>query len=51
MDEYAISMIEKRRIAKENKNYEEADRIRDELLEKGIKLIDGREGTTYELLK
>ena len=51
LDEYAISMIEKRRIAKENKNYEEADRIRDELLEKGIKLIDGREGTTYELLK
>ena len=27
-----------------------ADRIRDELLSKGIKLIDTREGTTYELL-
>lgn len=51
LDEYAISMIEKRRIAKENKNYEEADRIRDELLEKGIKLIDSRDGTTYEILK
>ncbi len=51
LDDYALSMIEKRKIAKENKNYEEADRIRDELLEKGIKLIDGREGTTYELLK
>lgn len=51
LDDYALSMIEKRKIAKENKNYEEADRIRDELLEKGIKLIDGREGTTYELSK
>lgn len=51
LDDYALSMIEKRKIAKENKNYEEADRIRDELLEKGIKLIDSREGTTYELLK
>lgn len=51
LDDYALSMIEKRKIAKENKNYEEADRIRDELLEKGIKLIDSREGTTYEILK
>ena len=51
LDEYAISMIEKRRLAKENKNYEEADRIRDELLEKGIRLIDSRDGTTYEVLK
>lgn len=51
LDDYALSMIEKRKISKENKNYEEADRIRDELLEKGIKLIDSREGTTYEILK
>ena len=51
LDDYALSMIEKRKIAKENKNYEEADRIRDELLEKGIKLIDSREWTTYELFK
>ncbi len=51
LDEYALSMINLRKIAKENKDYEEADRIRDELLEKGIKLIDGRDGTTYEILK
>ena len=44
-------MIEKRKIAKEMKDYNEADRIRDELLEKGIQLIDGRDGTTYEILK
>lgn len=51
LDEYALSMIEKRRLAKENKNYEEADKIRDELLKKGIRLIDSRDGTTYEVLK
>lgn len=42
--------IELRNLAKKNKNYQEADRIRNELLEKGIKLIDGRNGTTYEII-
>lgn len=51
LDEYALSMIEQRNVAKENKNYEEADRIRDELLEKGIRLIDGRDGTHYEFVE
>lgn len=51
LDEYALSMIEKRRLAKENKDYDLADKIRDELLEKGIRLIDSRDGTTYEILK
>lgn len=51
LDEYALSMIEQRNIAKENKDYGEADRIRDELLEKGIRLIDGRDGTNYEFVK
>ena len=36
--------------AKKSKNYELADRIRDELLEKGIKLIDTRDGTSYEFI-
>ena len=43
--------IKERQEAKEAKNYEEADKIRDELLKKGIRLIDTREGTTYEILK
>ena len=36
--------------AKANKDFARADAIRDELLEKGVKLIDSREGTTYELI-
>ena len=42
-------MIEKRAAAKKEKNYAEADRIRAELLEKGITLIDTKEGTKYEI--
>ena len=33
---------------KQEKNFILADQIRTELLEKGIKLIDSRDGTTYE---
>jgi len=49
-DSYILGEIERRNIAKQNKDYKLADKIRDNLLEKGIKLIDGRDGTTYELL-
>ena len=42
--------IEERNQAKKDKDYAKADQIRNELLEKGIKLIDSREGTTYELV-
>ncbi len=42
--------IEERNQAKKDKDYVKADQIRNELLEKGIKLIDSREGTTYELI-
>ena len=44
-------LIAKRNLAKQNKDYAESDRIRDELLNRGIKLIDTREGTTFEILK
>ena len=44
-------LINKRTEAKKNKNFEEADRIRNHLLEKGIKLIDTRDGTSYEFIK
>ena len=46
---YVKEMIEKRTIAKKNKDYDEADRIRKELEGKGIELIDTREGTTYKI--
>lgn len=44
---YINKMIEKRNIAKANKDYETSDKIRDELLNKGIVLKDTREGTIY----
>ena len=49
LDSYVKEMIEKRALAKKNKDYEEADKIRKELLDKGIELIDTREGTTYKI--
>jgi cysteinyl-tRNA synthetase len=50
LEEEILSKIEERNEAKKNKNFEKADSIRNELLEKGIKLIDSREGTTYEII-
>lgn len=50
MEEYINDMIEKRNTAKQNKEYDIADKIRSELYEKGILLKDSREGTTYEIL-
>ena len=47
---YINENIERRKIAKLNKDYELADSIRKELLEKGIVLKDTREGTTFEVL-
>ena len=47
--EYINSKIELRNEAKKNKDYNLSDKIRDELLEKGIVLKDTREGTTYEI--
>ena len=51
LDDDIQSMVEEkikeRNQAKENKNYELADSIRDELLSNGIKLIDTKDGTTY----
>ena len=45
-----LQKIEERKLAKKDKNFALADKIREDLLEKGIKLIDTREGTTYEIL-
>ena len=41
------AMIEDRASARKTRNFAEADRIRDELQEKGIILDDSREGTTW----
>ena len=50
LEKYILSKIEERNQAKKDKDYTKADAIRDELLEKNIKLIDSRDGTTYEIL-
>lgn len=45
---YVEGKIEERKQAKKEKDFAKADKIRDELLEKGIVLKDTREGTTWE---
>lgn len=50
LEEEVKQKIKEREEAKQLKNYELADRIREELLGKGIKLIDTREGTIYEFV-
>ncbi len=47
--DYIMSKIELRNNAKKNKDYEFADKIRNELLSEGIVLVDTREGTTYKM--
>ena len=49
-EEEILALIEKRNEAKKNKDYDLADSIRNELLDKGIELVDTREGTTYKLI-
>ena len=48
-DTWILELIEKRKEAKANKDYALADQIRNELLEKGVELLDTREGTTYKI--
>ena len=47
--DYIMSKIKLRNEAKKNKDYELADKIRNELLKEGIVLVDTREGTTYKM--
>ena len=50
LEQYILSKIDERNQAKKDKNYDLADSIRNELLDKNIRLIDSRDGTTYEIL-
>ena len=45
-----LKKIEERKEAKKNKDFVLADKIRDELFDQGIQLIDSREGTTYKII-
>ncbi len=49
-DAEIMALIEKRAEAKKNKDFELADSIRADLYQKGIELVDTREGTTYKIV-
>ena len=49
LEKYVLEQIELRKAAKKEKNFAEADRIRAELLEKGIVLEDTREGVKWRI--
>jgi cysteinyl-tRNA synthetase len=44
-----LDLIEKRKQAKKDKNFAEADRIRDYLASKNVTLIDTPKGTTFKI--
>ena len=46
--EYIENMISRRQIAKSNKDFELADKIRDELFKQGIVLEDTKNETTWK---
>ena len=48
---YIKETITKRNVAKQNKDYILADKLREELKDKGIIIKDSREGTTYEIVR
>jgi len=50
LDQTLQVLIDLRNQARKSKNWDLSDQIRDQLLEKGIELKDGRDGTTYQLL-
>lgn len=50
LEKYILTKIDERKVAKQNKDYQKADAIRNELLEKNIKLIDTKDNTLYEIM-
>ncbi len=48
-EEEIMEMIEQRRLARENKDWAGGDAIRDKLLEAGVELEDGAEGTGWRV--
>jgi len=51
LKKYIDEMINLRNEYKKNKEYDKADRVREELLEKGIMIKDTREGVIFEIIK
>ncbi len=48
-EEWILEAIEKRTLARKEKDWSTADAIREELSEKGIILRDGPQGTTWSM--
>jgi cysteinyl-tRNA synthetase len=48
-NDWILSKIEDRRAAREDKRWSDADKIRDELLDKGITLLDSKKETEWKL--
>ncbi|SFG22307.1 cysteinyl-tRNA synthetase [Lachnospiraceae bacterium C7] len=50
LEQYILAKIEERKAAKKEKDFAKADAIRDELLAKGVKIKDTREGVVWEIV-
>ena len=51
LNEQVLSLIQERNIAKQNKDYAKADKIREEILAMGFRIKDTKDGTKYEINK
>ncbi len=51
LDEDTCRLLETRAEARRNKSWDEADRLRQELLERGVKVIDTPEGTRWKRIE
>jgi cysteinyl-tRNA synthetase len=51
LDEYTCRLLETRAEARRNKSWDEADRLRQELLERGVKVIDTPDGTRWKRIE
>ena len=49
LEAFILTKIEERKAAKKDKDFAKADAIRDELLAKGVRIKDTREGTVWEI--
>ena len=49
-EDYILAKIEERNVAKKNKDYSKADKIRDDLLSSNVIIKDGKDGTSWEII-
>lgn len=49
-EDYILAKIEERNVAKKNKDYSKADKIRDDLLSSNVIIKDSKDGTSWEII-